>query len=436
MRRVIKKHLRDFIAVAVIFGLAVVSGSIIVVSQGGSLPGWVPLLGENVYQIKAKFQTAQAVVPGQGQAVKIAGVDVGEISGVELEDGQAVVTMKIDNEYSVYKDATMLLSPGTLLKDENIDLNPGTKEAGRLTTGSTLSQANTHPDVNLDEVLSVLDADTREYLQLLLASTGKGFGKNGDNLRATLGEFKVTTIYLDRINSKIAERRKNLKSLIHNFQLLITEVGNKDDELAQLVDSVNANFQALAEASPALRETVKLLPGTLKSTTTALKKTDKVARLLGPTLDELRPGARKLSSTLKELRPFFKETEPVVRKQLRPFAKEAAEPVSNLRPVAARLADIVPDVNEALGSFNYLFNELAYNNGTDSPFLFWAAWTAHNLASTVSVQDANGVKLRGLILMSCLDMQTISNLSDNPNFPQVRLLAMSLGMPDKSKVCG
>ncbi len=436
MKRQIKKYLRDFIAIVSIMTVAVLVGGFIIVSQGGSLPGWVPLLGESVYQIRAEFQTAQAVVPGQGQAVRIAGVDVGEISGVELEDGQAIVSMKIENKYHVYKDASMLLSPTTILKEENIDLNPGTKEAGRLTPGSTLPQANTRPDVNLDEVLSTLDNDTREYLQLLLASTGEGLGENGDDLRAAFRELNVTNIYLDRINSKIAERRENLKSLIHNFQLLITEVGEKDDELAQLVDSVNANFQAFAEASPALRETIQLLPGTLKSTTTALEKGDRVARLLGPTLDELRPGARKLASTLKELRPFFIETEPVIRKQLRPFAKEAAEPVANLRPVAARLADIVPDTNKALGTFNYFFNELAFNNGSDQPFLFWAAWTAHNLASTLSAQDANGVQLRGLILLSCLDMQTILNLSDIPSFSQVRLLAMSLGMPDKSKVCG
>ena len=62
------------------------------------LPAWVPVVGTDFYEVKAELQTAQAVVPGQGQTVNIAGVKVGEIGKVELEDGRAVVEMKIKRE--------------------------------------------------------------------------------------------------------------------------------------------------------------------------------------------------------------------------------------------------------------------------------------------------------------------------------------------------
>ena len=55
------------------------------------LPAWVPLVGTDFYKVKAELPTAQAVVPGQGQTVNIAGVKVGDIGKVELEDGGAVV---------------------------------------------------------------------------------------------------------------------------------------------------------------------------------------------------------------------------------------------------------------------------------------------------------------------------------------------------------
>ncbi len=431
MKRAIKKHLRDFVAIISMVVLAVGVGGYILVKQGQNLP----FIGEDLYEIKAKFATAQALVAGQGQSVKIAGVEVGKISDVQLEDGQAVVTMQIEKEHTVYKNAKMLMAPTTPLKDENIDLNPGDPSAGELSAGETLPQANTNPDVNLEEILAVMDRDTRQYLQMLLASADEGLGKNGEKLKSTFGELRLTTNYLKRINGKIAQRRTNLKRLITNFQSLTTEVGAKDDELAQMVDSVNANFQAMAEASPSLRETVKLLPGTLESTTSALKKGDRMARLLGPTLDDLRPGARALDSTMKDLRPFFEKTEPVVRDQLRPFAKEAAGPVESLRPAAARLADITPDLSEVFGSLNYLSNEMAYNNGKDQPYLFWAGWNAHNLASNVSAQDAQGVKLRGLIAMRCIDLSALNNLAKNPDFANVRLLQLGLDLPDLNKVC-
>ncbi len=56
----------------------------------------MPFFGTSYYTINADFQTGQAVTPGQGQSVTIAGVKVGVISGVDLENGVAVVSMNID----------------------------------------------------------------------------------------------------------------------------------------------------------------------------------------------------------------------------------------------------------------------------------------------------------------------------------------------------
>ena len=52
----------------------------------------MPGIGTDFYQVKAEFSTAQAVVPGQGQTVDIAGVQVGDIGKVELKNGVAVVS--------------------------------------------------------------------------------------------------------------------------------------------------------------------------------------------------------------------------------------------------------------------------------------------------------------------------------------------------------
>src|SRR5438045_9455894 len=75
------------------------------------LPGWVPFVGTNFYTVNAEFSTAQAVVPGQGQTVNIAGVPIGEIGGVKLKDGVAVVQLKSKKEVSKhpsYRNATLL----------------------------------------------------------------------------------------------------------------------------------------------------------------------------------------------------------------------------------------------------------------------------------------------------------------------------------------
>ena len=90
MTQAIRKHLRDFIAILFLVVVAAGVAGYILSNQRFYLPGWVPGLGTKFYTVEAEFETGQAVVPGQGQTVNIAGVKVGDIGEVELEDGVAV----------------------------------------------------------------------------------------------------------------------------------------------------------------------------------------------------------------------------------------------------------------------------------------------------------------------------------------------------------
>ena len=131
VKMAIRKHWLDFLA---IIGLIVISGAVAVYildNQRLKLPGWVPVVGKDFFVVKAEMSTAQAVTPGQGQTVNIAGVQVGEISKVELKQGKAVITLRMEPRYGrVYQDATVLLRPKTGLKDMVAELEPGHASAG------------------------------------------------------------------------------------------------------------------------------------------------------------------------------------------------------------------------------------------------------------------------------------------------------------------
>ena len=131
MRRAIREHLRDFVAIIVLVVLAVVTTGVILVQQSANFPAWVPILGSDHFELKAEFTTAQAVTPGQGQQITIAGIKVGTVGTVTLENGRAVVTMDIDNKYAplIHPDASLLLRPRTGLQDMTIEIDTGTKGA-------------------------------------------------------------------------------------------------------------------------------------------------------------------------------------------------------------------------------------------------------------------------------------------------------------------
>jgi phospholipid/cholesterol/gamma-HCH transport system substrate-binding protein len=435
VRRAIAKHARDFALIVGVVVIAVVVGGYILSNQRFYLPKWVPIVGSDFVDYKAQFSTAQSVTPGQGQTVQVAGVDVGEISKVDLVDGRAVVTMKIRHKYTpIYRDATALLRPKTGLNDMLIELSPGHRTAGAAPKGYTIPVDQTLPNVNFDEILSSLDADTRDYLQLLLGAAGEGVGGQGRELSATLKRFEPTGRSLARLNGALAVRHRNIRHAIHNFRLLAQALGDKDDQLAELVDSSNRVFAVFAGEDAALRDALGELPGALDATDSALTKVDKMAGVLGPTLGDLLPAARDLGPALQQSQPFLRETTPVIENQLRPFARDTLPVAKALQPAASDLAQATPNLTKALRPVNRLLNQLAYNPpGAEEGFLFWAAWAAHDGASIFSVQDGHGAIRRGLVIAPCSSLQVLEQLPTVA--PTLGTQADLLNAPKLNQVC-
>jgi phospholipid/cholesterol/gamma-HCH transport system substrate-binding protein len=432
----IRKHLRDFIAIIVLLLVALIVALVILSHQRLALPPGVPLLGKDFVDVEAELTTAQAVTPGQGQTVNIAGVEVGQISSVKLEAGKAIVGMKIEREHDrIYRDATILLRPKTGLKDMVAELNPGTPEAGELGEGQRIPISQTLPDVNLDEILSSLDADTRDYLRVLLGDASTALHGNGRELAQTIRRFEPTARYAREVNEQLATRRQNIKRVIHNFSLLMEELGAKDRQVADFVENSNAVFAALADQDANLRETLRQLPDALDKTQTTLAKVDRLAKVLGPTLEDLRPGARALGPALRETRPFLTRTTPVIRDQLRPFTRAALPTVRELRPAMRDLAAATPDLTRSFKVVNALLNTLAYNPPGESEegYLFWLSWLNHVGTTVFATQDAHGPIRHGLIVLSCSTATLLQSVAQSN--PQLGTLVALLNAPPVSQIC-
>jgi phospholipid/cholesterol/gamma-HCH transport system substrate-binding protein len=431
----IRKHWKDFAAVLVLIVIAAGVGSYILSNQRFYLPKWVPIVGSDFYKLNADFSTAQAVTPGQGQTVTIAGVNVGEISNVQLKDGRARVEMSIKRKYSkIYRDASILLRPKTGLKDMILELDPGTVTAGEIPQGGVVPISQTLPDINPDQILAQLDRDTRDYLRLLLGGAGQGLRGNSQALAATLKRFEPTARDGGRITRALAARRHNLSRVVHNFRLLSEALANRDDDLAAFVESSNEVFAHLAAQDANIRATLRELPSALQATQTGLTKANRLARVLGPSLQALRPTARALGPTNVAVRPFFRETEPIIRTQLRPFSRAALPVVRDLRPAAQNLSVLTPNLTTTFRVANYLLNELAYNPpGSEEGFLFWASWANHAANSVFSTQDAHGPIRRGLFLTSCSSLGLLKQIvTANPN---LQLLLSLTNIPDSAGIC-
>jgi phospholipid/cholesterol/gamma-HCH transport system substrate-binding protein len=432
VRDQIERYRSSFIAVVTMVVIAAVVGGYILAHENLNLPGWVPVLGKNFYTLKADFQTSQALTPGQGQAVTIAGAKVGEIANVDLHEGVATVTIHMTPKYArLYHDTTLLMRPKTNLQDMTVEVDPGTPATGRLPSGSTVPISQTAPNIDFDQFLAGLDAETRVYLRALLAGAGEGFNHNGKAFSATLKRFYPLARDITQIAQQLEVRHANVARSIHNFRLVMEALGEKDTQLAQLVDASNAVFAVFAKQEQNVQSLLRLLPGALAKTKNGLGKLATAANVLGPTLHELQPFARSLGPAQEATRRLSLTTTPIFKNQIRPFARQIEPVVKEIAPSTQDLAEAFPKLASSFSVINEFFNELAFNpSQKQAGFLFFLDWDNHDLNSVLGSAEANGAVARGLTYLNCNVAPILKGVSEIN--PTVNLLVGLLNPPNEA----
>lgn len=415
VRSAIRKNLPPFVSIVVLVGIAAFVAIYILGNQRLHFP-WQP----STLELKAELPTAQAVTPGQGQTVRVSGVKVGSIEGVDLVDGRGVITLAIDDKYRhlIHTDATALLRPKTGLKDMFLEVDPGSRAAPVAQKDFTIPIQNTLSDVNLDQILAELDTDTRAYVMQLVNGAAHGLKGRGDELREVFKRFEPTHRDLAEFATAVAKRRDNLRRLVHSLDTLSGALADRRQQISTLISTSATVFRALASENHNISQAVRDLPATLRQTTATLQKVEAFADQLAPAARDLQPAARALTNANQALTPFAKDAAPIIRTKIRPFVRDARPVVRSLQEPAKDLSTATPDLTRTFVVLNHLFNMLGYNpnkdgkpigGGDDASYLFWLAWLDHQATNLFSGQDANGFFRPLTIAAPCNTVQELIN---------------------------
>jgi phospholipid/cholesterol/gamma-HCH transport system substrate-binding protein len=438
MKLILRRQWKGLVSMIVLFTIAVVVGGYIVDHQRLR----IPFVESKPFELKFALSTAQAVTPGQGQTVRVAGVRVGDIENVELVDGRAVVTAALDDEFRdlVHSDATAFLRPKTGLKDMFIELDPGSHSARVVGKGFTVPVRNTLPDVNPDEFLAGLDRDTRDYLKLLLNGAGRGLDHRAGDLRDVLRRFEPTYRDLARVSSAAAGRRRELSRLINSLNRLNSHLATRDDDLAELIGNASRSFHSLAAEHDNVAATVRELPSTLQQGTSTLTRVERMARILGPASVHIRPAIRSLRAANRAVLPLAREAAPLLRSDIRPFVRDARPFMRALRPAARDLVTAEPTLKRTIGALNHLFNLIGYNPrgaegpdvaGRDEGYLFYLSWLGQQTTNLFRVSDAHGTGRPLTLGGTCGTLRGVLQ-----NEPQLEFLLGLSGVLTDPRVCG
>jgi ABC-type transporter Mla subunit MlaD len=311
----------------------------------------VPLTRDQ--ELHAVVASATSIRPGA--PVRIAGVEVGEVTGVAREPGTtaARLTMQIRREgLPVHRDASLKIRPRIFLEGNFfVDLRPGTPRSPVTADGDTLPLTRTAVPVQLDEVLTALQSDTREDLRGLLDGYGTGLhhrptaaqdtgqdpAVRGESAAQALNDATADAPGALRSSAMVTDALRgaaprDVSRLLAGLDRTARGLGADTPALQRLIWRLDATTAAFADRRGDLRRTLARLPGTLSSADRALARVDAALPATRAFARTLVPGLREMPATIAAFSPWSVQARALLgRGELRGLARE-------LRPATGDLA--------------------------------------------------------------------------------------------------
>jgi phospholipid/cholesterol/gamma-HCH transport system substrate-binding protein len=326
------------------------------------------------YEVRAAFESSNNL--RKGAPVRIAGVEVGKVTGVERAHAGgegAIVTMRIDDKgRPIHTDATAKIRPRIFLEGNFfVDMTAGSPSAPELDDGETIPVQQTATPVQLDEVLTALQSDTREDLKTLLDEYGRGLrgaGARGFNRSIPYWEpaYRDSAIVADAMRG---ETGRDLSGYVKNAGATTAALDRNREQLKSLVTDFNTTAAAFAREDDNLRSAIAELPVTLRAAMPALAALNRAFPPLRALAVELRPGVQNSEETLDAAIPFVHELRGLVSEpELRGLSRDLRFAVPDLAALVERSVPLYRQVRRAASCQNGVIHPWSMDTVPDEHF--------------------------------------------------------------------
>ncbi|PTL60232.1 MlaD family protein [Paraconexibacter algicola] len=295
----------------------------------------IPLVNQP-YEVRAVFSSANNI--RTNSPVRVAGVNVGKVTAIErVRPGAeaARVVMAIERKgLPLHTDARMTIRPRIFLEGNFfVDVKPGSPSAPELRDGDTIPINQTATPVQLDQILTALQDDTREDLRSLLQQLGDGFADGGAaaNNRTTRWwepAYRDSAIVND---ATLGQAQRDLSDYVRDAGATAAALDADRDALKSLITDFNGTARAFAARDTALQQAVAELPRTLRAALPAFAALNRAFPPLRRFIADARPGVRSSGPALDAGLPFVRQ----VRGLVQP---------AELRGLSADLRTVVPSL--------------------------------------------------------------------------------------------
>ncbi len=338
---------------------------------GGSLP-----FASQPFVLNAVFTSnTQIHIPSP---VRIAGVDVGEVTAVSRLAGSSagIVTMDIEPDgLPIHAGATADIRERIFLEGNvYVDLHPGNPSSRILSSGATLPAANTSGPVQLNRVLSSLDASSRSNLQALVRGLGAALSApptpaqdttQDPSVRGLTGAqalnaalhysaqaFQASAIVNEAL---LGTQPGDLSRAVSGTQQVLGALATSSPQLQSLISSFNATMATLASRQSELSATVAALPGLLRNTQSADAALDATYAPTQAFARTILPGVRELDPTIGDALPWIAQLNELVSRD------ELGDLLGELTPAVQSASHAIGSTKKLLGGASELARCLTHN---------------------------------------------------------------------------
>jgi phospholipid/cholesterol/gamma-HCH transport system substrate-binding protein len=270
------------------------------------------LFGGSAGEVEVAFDSVAGL--DDKAAVRVAGVRVGRVDGIRLEDGRAVVTLRLETPVELHRGAGASIANLGLLGDKFIDLRTGDRSApvlgddtvlpGRTPLGwdEAMSRIGGIGE-SIETTLSALDPEqTGESLQRLLTSMETTIENIRVLVETNQDQVSSTISNMETFSASLSEELPRLTRQMERVLVAIEEV------VAENRGSVKKSLDELAESAADFRSSMRNLDtistriASGEGTIGKLLNSDETHDQLVSTLDSVETGVRELGDTLGRVR--------------------------------------------------------------------------------------------------------------------------------------
>jgi virulence factor Mce-like protein len=323
--------------------------------------------GGDGYTVKAEFKDLGGL--RKNSSVKIAGVPAGKVTNLEVTDRDtAIATFKLrDNAAPIGRGASVKVRPTDLLGERYAEVDPGDRDKP-VPSGSLIPKSATSTSVELDDILNMIDADTRTRLGIMINELGVAFAGRGADFNKLLASLPPSLEDTQKLIDEVDTENVAMKSAIVKGDRILAPISDKRHDMGLLVDQAASALTTVADKRQELGATIANAPGALRELRTTLRHLDSASVELKPAARDLQRTAGPLRSTLEALPEFAHQAAPTletakaVAPSLTRLGLRATPTIRRLNLTAKQLKNTLEPADPALQHMT--------NRGTDDLLYF------------------------------------------------------------------